>query len=77
MTRPAAATVLGIAAVGLAAATVALHPRAAGPAVALCALLHVARYTRLAVVLLLVLMIATLAGVRVDAAPPAPPAVER
>ena len=76
MTRPGAATVLGIPVVGLAAATVALHPRAAVPAVAFCALLPVARYTRLAVVLLVVLMIGTLAGVRVDAAPPAP-AVER
>lgn len=68
MTRsaPLVAT-LALAAVGL-----ALHPRAALPAVVLCGLLHLARYPRLAVALLAVLMIAALAGVRVDAAAPAP-----
>lgn len=77
MTRAAGARMPGIAAVCLTAATAALHPRAAVPAVALCALLYAARHTRLAVVLLVVLMIGTLAGVRVDAAPPAPAGVER
>ncbi len=68
---------LALALVALVALTAASHPRAALPAILLCGLLHVARYTRLAVVLLAVLMVATLAGVRVDAAPPAPVRVER
>ena len=63
--------------VALVALTTASHPRAALPAIVLCALLHVARHTRFALVLLAVLMVATLAGVRVDAAPPAPVGVER
>lgn len=77
MTRPSAAAVLGVLGCGLAAVALALHPRATVPAVILGALLHLARYTRLAAVLLVVLMIAALAGVRVDAAPPAVPRVER
>ena len=77
MSRPPALTALGVATLGLAAATLTLHPRAAIPAIVLCLLLHAARYTRLAIVLLLVLMIATLAGIRVDAAPPAAPRPER
>jgi hypothetical protein len=68
---------LALALVALVALTIASHPRAALPAVVLCGLLHVARYTRFAVVLLAVLMVATLAGVRVDAAPPAPVGVAR
>ena len=66
-----------VGALGLAAVTVALHPRGAIPAVVLCALLHLGRYTRFAAALLVVLMIATLVGVRVDAAPPARAGVER
>lgn len=61
----------------LTAAALVLHPRAAVPAVAFCALLHTARYTRLALVLLVVLMVGTLAGIRVDAAPPAPRGAQR
>jgi hypothetical protein len=68
---------LALALVALVALTIASHPRAALPAVVLCGLLHVARYTRFAVVLLAVLMVATLAGLRVDAALPAPVGVER
>ena len=63
--------------VALVALTTASHPRAALPAIVLCGFLHVARYTRFALVLLAVLMVATLVGVRVDAAPPAPVGVER
>ncbi len=71
MTRsPGGAAVLTIA-LALTAATLVLQPRAAVPAVVLCALLHAARYTRVALLLLVVLMIASLVGVRVDAAPPA------
>ena len=77
MRRAAGPRMFGIAAVCLTAATVAIHPRAAVPALAFCALLHAARRTRLAVVLLVVLMIGTLAGVRVDAARPALAGVER
>ena len=68
---------LALALVALVALTTASHPRAALPAIVLCGLLHVARYTRFALVLLAVLMVATLAGVRVDAASPAPVGVER
>ena len=77
MTPRSGAAALGVGAWALAAATLALHPRAVVPAMAVCGLLHAARYTRLATVLLVVLTIAALAGVRVDAAPPALPAVER
>ena len=53
-------------------ATVSLHPRASAPVLVLTSLLGVARLHRTAALLLVVLLIATLAGVRVDAAPPAP-----
>jgi hypothetical protein len=72
MTRSPGVAALLAAVFALAAATLVLHPRAAVPAVVLCALLHAARYTRVALVLLVVLMIATLVGVRVDAVPPGP-----
>jgi hypothetical protein len=68
---------LTLALAALVALTTASHPRAALPAIVLCGLLHVARYTRFAVVLLAVLMVATLVGVRVDGARPAPVRVER
>ena len=77
MSRPPALTALGVATLGLAAATLPLHPRAAMPAILLCLLLHAARCTRVAIVLLAVLMIGTLAGIRIDAAPPATPRLER
>lgn len=77
MTRPSGAAALGVGAWALAAATLTVHPRAVVPAMALCGLLHAARYTRVATVLLVVLTIAALAGIRVDAAPPAVPGVER
>ena len=56
--------------------TVSLHPRATLPVVALAGLLGVARLYRTAALVLVLLLIATLAGVRVDAAPPAPTRVK-
>lgn len=71
------ARVIAAVIVALAVITVTVHPRAALPAIVLCALVHGARYTRFAAVLLVVLMLATLAGVRVDAVPHSPSWAQR
>ena len=64
--------VSAVALIALVLVTVSLHPRASAPVLALTGLLGVARLHRTAAVLLVVLLVATLAGLRVDAAPPAP-----
>lgn len=77
MSRSPALALLGTASLGLAAATVMLHPRTAICAIALCLTIHAARCARLAIFLLVVLMIGALAGIRVDAAPRATTRLER
>ena len=67
---------LAVPLLGLLAVTFSLHPRATLPVVALAGLLGVARLYRTAALVLALLLIATLAGVRVDAAPPAPTRVK-
>lgn len=60
----------------LLAVTFSLHPRATLPVVALAGLFGVARLYRAAALVLVVMLIATLGGLRVDAAPPPPTRVK-